>query len=228
MHAEVVNGMDVLAVRDAVLRGAKLCREGKGPVLIEADCYRYWGHSLSDPRNEYRTKEEEAAWKAVDPIEAYKKELIAAGVLDAEGIEEVTRRVAERNARAAKRAADAADPDVKDVLAFMYTDTKSETVPPQFAKVETYAPTPESKRVNGEITYKDAIREALAEEMLRDNRVVLLRRGRGRLRRRVQGDEGPARGLRPPSRLQHADQRGLHLRHRRAARRCGACGRSSS
>ena len=172
MHAEIVNGMDVLAVRDAVLRGAKLCREGKGPVLIEADCYRYWGHSLSDPRNEYRTKEEEAAWKAVDPIETYKQELIAAGVLDAAGIEAVTQRVAERNARAAKRAADAADPEVKDVLAFMYTDTKSETVPPAFAKVETYAPTAELKRVNGEITYKDALREALAEEMTRDNRVV--------------------------------------------------------
>jgi 2-oxoisovalerate dehydrogenase E1 component len=172
MHAEVVNGMNALAVRDAVLRGAKLCREGKGPVLIEADCYRYWGHSLSDPRNEYRTKEEEAAWKAIDAIESYKKELIAAGVLDASGIEAVTRRVAERNARAARRAADAADPDVKDVLTFMYTDTKSETVPPQFAKVETYAPPPESKRVNGEITYKDALREALAEEMTRDNRVV--------------------------------------------------------
>jgi 2-oxoisovalerate dehydrogenase E1 component len=172
MHAEIVNGMNVLAVRDAMLRGAELCREGKGPVLIEADCYRYWGHSLSDPRNEYRTKEEEAAWKAVDPIETYKKELVAAGVLDAEGIEAVTRRVAERNASAARRAADAADPDVKDVLAFMYTDTKSETVPPQFAKVETYEPTPESKRVNGEITYKDALREALAEEMTRDNRVV--------------------------------------------------------
>src|SRR5208337_3182677 len=100
----------------------------------------------------YRTKEEEAAWKAVDPIETYKKELIVAGVLDSEGIEQVARRVAERNARAAKRAADAADPDVKDVLAFMYADTKSETVPPQFTKVETYAPAPESKRVNGEIT----------------------------------------------------------------------------
>jgi 2-oxoisovalerate dehydrogenase E1 component len=164
--------MNVLAVRDAVLRAAKLCREGKGPVLVEADCYRYWGHSLSDPRNEYRTKEEEAAWKAVDPIEAYKKELIAAGVLDSAGIEQVARRVAERNARAAKRAADSADPDVKDVLAFMYTETKSEIVPPQFAKVETYAPTPETKRVNGEISYKDALREALAEEMLRDSRVV--------------------------------------------------------
>jgi 2-oxoisovalerate dehydrogenase E1 component len=173
MHAEVVNGMNPLAVRHAVLRGAALCREGKGPVLIEADCYRYWGHSLSDPRNEYRTKEEEAAWKAVDPIETYEQELLAAGVLDRTGIEEVGRRVAERNARAAKRAAEAADPDVKDVLTFMYADTKCEAVPAPFAKVELYARPPEAKRVNGEMSYKDAIRDALVEEMLRDNRVVL-------------------------------------------------------
>ena len=173
MHAEVVNGMNVLAVRDAVLRAAKLCREGGGPVLIEADCYRYWGHSLSDPRNEYRTKEEEAAWRAIDPIETYKKELTDAGVLDSGGIERVAERVAERNARAARRAAAAADPEPKDVLAFMYTDTKNEIVPSQFTKVELYSPPPEAKRVNGEITYRDAIREALAEEMLRDSRVVL-------------------------------------------------------
>ncbi len=59
MHAEVVNGMDVLAVRDAVDRAAAICRDGHGPVLIEASTYRYYGHSLSDPRNEYRTRDEE-------------------------------------------------------------------------------------------------------------------------------------------------------------------------
>jgi 2-oxoisovalerate dehydrogenase E1 component len=172
MHAEVVNGMNVLAVRDAVLRAAKLCREGQGPVLIEADCYRYWGHSLSDPRNEYRTKGEEAAWKAIDPIETYKQELIDAGVIDREGVEAMLKRVADRNARAAVRAAEAAEPDAKDVLTFMYTNAKCEVVPPEFAKVELCAPPPEAKRVNGELSYKDAIREALVEEMLRDNRVV--------------------------------------------------------
>lgn len=172
MHAEVVNGMNVLAARDAVLRAAKLCREGKGPVLLDIDCYRYWGHSLSDPRNEYRTREEEAAWKAIDAIEAYKKELLNAGVLDLSGIAAVERRVAERNAIAAQRAAASAEPEAKDVLTFMYADTTSEVVPPEFTKTELFEPVPEAKRVNGEITYKDAIREALAEEMVRDKRVV--------------------------------------------------------
>ena len=117
MHAEVVNGMNVLAVRDAVQRAAEaLPRRQRARCLLDVDCYRYWGHSLSDPRNEYRTKEEEAAWKAIDPIETYKKELLEAGVLDAKGIAAVEKRVVDRNARAAKRAAAAADPDAKDVL----------------------------------------------------------------------------------------------------------------
>jgi 2-oxoisovalerate dehydrogenase E1 component len=173
MHSEIVNGMNVLAVRDAVLRATQLCREGKGPVFLDVNCYRYWGHSLSDPRNEYRTKEEEAAWKAVDPIEAYKKELLDAGVLDAASLAGVEKRVADRNARAAKRAAAAADPAARDVLKFMYTDTKCETVPAEFAQVELFGPLPQFKRVNGELTYKDALKEALAQEMARDKRVVL-------------------------------------------------------
>ena len=81
MHAEIVNGMDALAVRDAVQRAVELCRKGKGPVLLDVDTYRYWGHSLSDPRNEYRTKEEEAAWKVVDPIEAFKAQILGSKVL---------------------------------------------------------------------------------------------------------------------------------------------------
>ncbi|MGO8679240.1 MAG: pyruvate dehydrogenase complex E1 component subunit beta [Limisphaerales bacterium] len=172
MHAEVVNGMNVLAVRDALRRAAALCRQGQGPVLIDADCYRYWGHSLSDPRNEYRTREEEAAWRAIDPIESYKKALLAAKVLDPAGIDTIERRVAERNARAAIRAAAAADPAPEEVLTFMYTDTKCETVPKDFADPTPLGPLPEIKRVNGELSYKDALKEALVQEMLRDKRVV--------------------------------------------------------
>jgi len=172
MHAEVVNGMDALAVRDAVNRATALCRKGEGPVLLDVHTYRYWGHSLSDPRNEYRTKEEEAAWKAVDAIENFKAQMLGAKVLSPKQLATLEARVADRNARAAKRAAVAADPPASDVIKYMYTDTKCETVPAEFSKVEIIQPLPEIKRVNGELSYKDALKEALIEEMVRDKRVI--------------------------------------------------------
>jgi 2-oxoisovalerate dehydrogenase E1 component len=172
MHAEVVNGMDVLAVRDAVQRAAKLCREGKGPVLLDVDTYRYWGHSLSDPRNEYRTKEEEAAWKAVDPIATFKKQLLDTKVLTPKTLAAIEQRVRDRNTRAAKRAAAAADPPAADVIKYMYTDTKCETVPVEFQKVRIVKELPVVKRTDGQLTYRDAVKEALIEEMERDARVI--------------------------------------------------------
>jgi len=173
MHAEVVNGMDVLAVRDAVKRAAALCRAGDGPVLIEASTYRYYGHSLSDPRNEYRTRDEEAAWRAVDPIERLKGQLVAAGLVDDAGLAAIEEMARARNARAAVRAAAATDPDPAHLLHFLYTDTAADVVPEAERTVVTYAAPPVAKRDDaGAISYKDALREALVEEMLRDRRVI--------------------------------------------------------
>ncbi len=173
MHAEVVNGMDVLAVRDAVRRAGALCRAGEGPVLIEASTYRYYGHSLSDPRNEYRTREEEAAWKATDPIERLRTQLVASGVADADGLAAVGAGARDRNARAAVRAAGATDPDPADVLRYLYTDTAADEVPARARKAVTHAPPPATSRdADGRISYKDALREAMVEEMTRDARVI--------------------------------------------------------
>ena len=172
MHAEVVNGMDVLAVRDAVHRAAKGCREGRGPYFLDVNTYRYFGHSLSDPRHEYRTREEEAAWREVDPIDGFIRQLIGCKVMDQDGVTAIQRRAADRNARAAQRAAEAADPDPVDVVKYMYTDTKAEVVPAPFQNVHLVKALPDIKRANGELTYKDAIREALVEEMKRDARVI--------------------------------------------------------
>ncbi|MBM4143500.1 MAG: pyruvate dehydrogenase [Lentisphaerae bacterium] len=172
MHAEVVNGMDVLAVRDAVRRAAEGCRQGKGPYLLELDTYRYYGHSLSDPRNEYRTREEEAAWKAVDAIEGYTRQLLDAGVLTPAKLRALQKRVAGRNARAAAAAVKSPDPDPADVIKYMYTDTAADTVPEERARAVVLKD-PEIKRTpNGELTYKDALKEALFEEMKRDSRVI--------------------------------------------------------
>jgi 2-oxoisovalerate dehydrogenase E1 component len=173
MHAETVNGMDVLAVRDAIERAAAICREGNGPVLVEASTYRYYGHSLSDPRNEYRTREEEASWRAVDPIERLKEQLIAAGVADAAALAAIESGAHERNARAAIRASKATDPAPSDLLKYLYTDTAADVVPEVDRVVVTYAEPPVAKRVSGVMSYKDALREALVEEMQRDRRVVV-------------------------------------------------------
>ena len=174
MHAEVVNGMDIMAVRDAIARAKAICARGEGPVLLEFDTYRYYGHSLSDPRNEYRTREEEARWKAVDPIETFRAKLLEAKVLTAKELDAIQEKVAARNARAARRAADAADPDPADVIKYMYTDTDSSEVPAEYREVTVDDPAPRAKRdANGMATYKDAIKEGIVEEMLRDKRVVL-------------------------------------------------------
>jgi 2-oxoisovalerate dehydrogenase E1 component len=173
MHAEVVNGMDVLAVRDAMTRAAALCRAGEGPVLIEASTYRYYGHSLSDPRNEYRTREEEAAWKAVDPIERLMTQLVESGTATADEVAAVVAGAAERNTRAARRAAQGTDPDPKTLLDLLYTDGSSEVLPAGAGDVVLAAEPPVAKRdAEGRILYRDALREALVEEMRRDRRVI--------------------------------------------------------
>ncbi len=174
MHAEVVNGMDVMAVREAITRAKKICEDGKGPVLLEFDTYRYYGHSLSDPRNEYRTREEEARWKEVDPVDTFRKRILDAKVLSEKDIKALEEKVAARNARAARRAADSADPDPADVIKYMYTDSFCDVVPEKYQKVETYDDVPTAKRdAEGKCTYRDAIKEGIAEEMARDKRVVL-------------------------------------------------------
>jgi len=173
MHAEVVNGMDPMAVRDAIVRAKKLCLDGKGPVLLELDTYRYYGHSLSDPRNEYRTKEEEERWKAIDPVPCFRQRLIDEGVFSEAELAKIDKKVDERNQKAAKRAAESADPEPKDVIKFMYTDTKSDKVPAPYNKLMARGSKPVVKRdAEGRINYRDAIKEGLIEEMERDARVV--------------------------------------------------------
>ena len=68
MPSEVVDGMTVEAVHEAIDRASAHCRAGKGPYLLDIRTYRYKGHSMSDPQK-YRSKDEVAEWKSKDPIE---------------------------------------------------------------------------------------------------------------------------------------------------------------
>ena len=63
-----VDGMDALAVHTAVSEAAQRAREGGGPILIEAVCYRFGPHATADDPRRYRSPEEEKSWKALDPL----------------------------------------------------------------------------------------------------------------------------------------------------------------
>ena len=77
IKGEAVDGMDVVAVRDAGVKAAAHCRAGKGPYILEIKTYRYRGHSMSDPAK-YRTREEVQKMRAQrDPIESIRSLLVS-------------------------------------------------------------------------------------------------------------------------------------------------------
>ncbi|MFT5725375.1 MAG: pyruvate dehydrogenase E1 component alpha subunit [Bacteroidia bacterium] len=71
-----VDGMRCEDVHDAILTAAARARKGDGPTFLEIKTYRYKGHSMSDPAK-YRTKEEVAKYKAIDPVEVIGQTLIS-------------------------------------------------------------------------------------------------------------------------------------------------------
>jgi TPP-dependent pyruvate/acetoin dehydrogenase alpha subunit len=78
---ETVDGMDVLAVRDAVARAAGRARAGDGPTLVVAECFRFAGHFSGDTMA-YRTHEETDPWVERDPVVSFRRALIEQGVVD--------------------------------------------------------------------------------------------------------------------------------------------------
>ena len=76
--SETIDGMDVVAVRDAAQRAVAHARDGRGPYFFEAITYRYVGHSRSDP-GAYRPPGELDEWKKRDPILRLRTELLDAG-----------------------------------------------------------------------------------------------------------------------------------------------------
>ena len=93
MPGHVVNGMDVIAVREECEEVVKYVRHGSGPVLIEARCYRYQGHSMTDP-GRYRSQAEADLWRKRDPIPRLAKQLVQQG-LDASRLDAIQREVNE-------------------------------------------------------------------------------------------------------------------------------------
>ncbi len=174
MRAEVVDGMNVLAIFDAVRRAAEKCRRAEGPALLECLTYRYLGHSLSDPRMSYRSASEEKAWKDRDPVASFRTQLIEAGVLDDGRADDIATGIRAKIQELTCRAARSPDPKAEEIEQGLLSPTSADTVDPKWRTVELLKPVREIKRMpGGKILYRHAVWEALAEEMVRDRRVVL-------------------------------------------------------
>jgi pyruvate dehydrogenase E1 component alpha subunit len=120
---EEVDGMDVLAVRDAAAKAAEHARSGKGPYILEMKTYRYRGHSMSDPAK-YRTREEvDEVRKTRDPIDHLQERL------EKDGVDEATLKAVDADVK--KIVADAAEfarTSPEPEPAELYTDVYGEAV----------------------------------------------------------------------------------------------------
>jgi pyruvate/2-oxoglutarate/acetoin dehydrogenase E1 component/TPP-dependent pyruvate/acetoin dehydrogenase alpha subunit len=168
---QVVDGMDVLAVRGAVAHAAERARQGQGPTLIEAKTYRWFGHSHSDPRA-YRTKVEEAEWKQRDPVRVMKENLEAVGLLHEPEFDQIDAAVQEKLDRAMVYSQASPEPDPQELETDVFAPSK-------FTAADIEAERALRQRVRNDpkmrtISYSQALVEAMREEMLRDERVFVM------------------------------------------------------
>jgi len=113
-----VDGMDVEAVREAVASALEAVRSGAGPVLLEAECYRFCGHSKSD-RLVYRSREEEKRWQERDPLTICRRRLLQQGVGE-DALKELERAAARQVELACQEALRAPVPSSDQVLVSPY------------------------------------------------------------------------------------------------------------
>ena len=119
--SEFVDGMDVLAMRQATLRAVKRAREKSLPTLIEARTYRYMGHSMSDP-GKYRTRAEIEKYQERDPIKIFRAALQENDILTDQDISELEAQVKERVEQAVKFAEESPEPDPNELYTDVYAN----------------------------------------------------------------------------------------------------------
>ena len=117
--AAQVDGMDLLAVREAVIEALKKIRSGSGPVFLEAMTYRFRGHSVADP-SAYRDSSEVDDWRLKDPIVRFKAVTLEEGLIAGEEFELIDGEVAATIDEAMRFAEASPDPDIDSLYDNLY------------------------------------------------------------------------------------------------------------
>ena len=171
MPGVVVDGMDPIAVYEAVSAALERARRGEGPTLIECKTYRWYGHSRSDPRR-YRTKEEEQSWHDRDPLTTFAQRLLESGIATQEELGAIEELAEKKIDIATDFALNSPMPDPAEVEKDVYV-----LKPLTPSEIEAERRLRERVRSDPNMpikTYWEAIRDALREEMLRDPTVFVM------------------------------------------------------
>ena len=165
-HFAEIDGTDAIASYEAMVEAVAYCRAGHGPALVHGHVVRPYSHSQSDDETNYRSAEELHADALRDPISRMQMWLLREGVLDAQGINDLERKVDEEVQRATDRALTAVLAQPDSIMKHVY----SEELRPTDASFEAAVkPTADST----EHTMLDLINTCMRDEMRRDERVVV-------------------------------------------------------
>jgi len=119
---EAVDGMDVLAVRDAGAKAVAHCRSGKGPYILEIKTYRYRGHSMSDPAK-YRTREEvQKIREEKDAIEHVRDLLLQGKHATEDDLKAIDKEIKEVVNASAEFAKESPEPELDELWTDIYAD----------------------------------------------------------------------------------------------------------
>jgi pyruvate dehydrogenase E1 component alpha subunit len=125
MASEFVDGMDVLAVREAAVRAVERARKDYLPTLLEIRTYRFMGHSMSDPGN-YRTRAEIEKYQERDPLKLFTATLLEAKVVDQKTLDDIDHKVREEVEDSLRFAEESPLPDPSE----LYTDVYANPIEP--------------------------------------------------------------------------------------------------
>jgi 2-oxoisovalerate dehydrogenase E1 component len=155
-----VDGNDVLAVHAAVQEAVARARRGEGPTLIEAMTYRYGDHSMRANLPAYRTDAEVSDWRKRDSIARFEDKLQSEFGFKTQTFERIRAEVEAEMAAAKEFAIASPEPTLQDMENAVYA--------PHYTPPE---PKPTAAR---ELSFAEAIKEAIGQEMERDARVFVL------------------------------------------------------
>ena len=165
-HFAEIDGTDPIASYKAMTEAVAYCRAGHGPALVHGHVIRPYSHSMSEDERDYRSREEVEADALRDPISKMQVWLLREGILDAEQINALERKVDEEVQRAADKAVAAKLPTVDSITRHVY----SEHLTPMDARFDSK---PATAADTTERTMADLINTCLKDEMRRDPRIVV-------------------------------------------------------